>query len=82
MYCLTVTHNIVYGFEDRVDRRVDSFMGDRNKVFKDAFYYYGGKMPPSIDFMEVDYEPYLNALIKSLGSGGSYYEYHLQQLKE
>jgi len=80
-FCLTVSHCIAYSFEEMVDKRVVSFMGNRQKVFKEAFEYYGGKITPSLDYMDIDYEIRLNDLIKYLSREGSHFEYHLQEIK-
>lgn len=80
-FCLTVSECIAYGFEDRVDKRVTSFMGNRQKVFKDAYVYYGGGIIPSLDYMEIDYEIRLNEIIKIKSREGDWMEYHLHEIK-
>lgn len=81
MYCLTVTHHTAIGYEERVDRKVVAFMGERQKVFKEAFEEFGGKINNSIDFMGVDYEAYFNVLIKAKNGTLDYYEYHLERIR-
>lgn len=80
MYCLTVTHHTAIGYEERVDRKVTAFMGDRQKVFKEACECFGDTISPALDYMDINYEERFNALIRVKNGTLDYYEYHLQPI--
>lgn len=79
IYCLTLTHYTALGYEGMIDRKVVAFMGSKQKVFRDALMELGETLPPSLDYMDIDYESRLKSWIENNDNG--HYEYQISNYK-